>query len=109
MNRVGQAVALAAVLLSGARVAAQAPSCRWQRGQVLLYRIEYRTTASDEVGGTRTETRTSGKVTRRWQVSAVDAAGSATLQMSIVALAQEQTTPGGEVLKYDSAAPEKST
>jgi hypothetical protein len=109
MNRGKLAAALTAVLLSGAPLAAQAPAFRWQAGQVLLYRVEYRTLASDTVGGTTTETRTAGKVTRRWQVSAVDAGGSATMQMSIVALAQEQTIPGGEVLKYDSAAPDRST
>src|SRR5262245_44861989 len=110
MNRAGLAAALAAVVVSGAPLWAQGPPAfRWQAGQVLLYRVEYRTLASDTVGGTTTETKTAGKVTRRWQVSAVDAAGSATMQMSIVALAQEQTIPGGEVLKYDSAAPDKCT
>jgi hypothetical protein len=109
MNRAGLAAALAAVVMSGAHLAAQAPSFRWQTGQVLLYKVEYQTTASDTVDGTQTQTKTAGRVTRRWQVSAVDVAGAATMQMSLVALAQENTLPSGEVLKFDSAAPDKGT
>ncbi len=93
-------------------VSAQAPvgaRLRWQPGQVLLYKSEHSTFASDSVGDNKSETRSLVKVTRRWQVLAVDAAGVATLQMSLVALAQERTTPKGEVLRYDSADPDKSS
>jgi hypothetical protein len=39
----------------------------------------------------------------------VDAAGVATLQMSLVTLRMESTSPKGEVLLFDSAAPDQST
>ena len=48
-------------------------------------------------------------MTRRWLVTSVDTAGVATLQLTISALYQERTTPSGDVLKYDSANPDKST
>jgi hypothetical protein len=101
-----------AVLLIGSTASAQAPAAarlRWQPGQVLLYKVEHATFAADVAGDTKTETKTLLKVTKRWQVLAVDAAGVATLQLSLTALAQEQTTPKGEVLRYDSANPDKST
>jgi hypothetical protein len=105
--------AVLAVLVMGSVPAARAQVApgrlRWQVGQVLLYKVEHSTVASDTVGDTKSETKSLLKLTRRWQVLAVDPSGVATLQMSLVALLQERTTVGGEVLRYDSANPDKST
>jgi hypothetical protein len=99
-----------AVLVIGSTASAQVPArLRWQPGQVMLYKIEHSTVATDVVGDNKTETKSFLKVTRRWQVTGADAAGIATLQMSLTALMQERTTPKGEVLRYDSASPDKST
>src|SRR5262249_23618809 len=67
------------------------------------------TDATDIVGDSKSETKSVLKVTKRWQVLSVDAAGVATIQLSLVSMFQERTTPAGEVLRYDSANPDKST
>ena len=82
-------------------VAAQAPvaaKLRWQPNQVLVYQVEYATAASDKVGATTSETKSTVRLTKRWQVQAVDAAGVATLQLSMSAMMQERTTPSGDTL-----------
>jgi hypothetical protein len=97
---------LAVVVLASC---ASAQGLKWQPGQVLLYRVEHTTFASDARGDTKNETKSVLKLVRRWQATAVDAAGVATLQMSLTSMMQERTTPAGEVLRFDSAHPEQST
>jgi hypothetical protein len=99
-----------AVLVLAASASAQVPGrLRWTPGEVLLYEVEHATLARDATGDSQSETRSLLKVTKRWQVLAVDAAGVATLQLSLPALLQERTMPSGEVLRYDSANPARST
>jgi hypothetical protein len=101
-----------AVLMLGSWTAARAqtaPRLRWSAGQVLLYRVELNAATTDEVGETKSETKTALTVTKRWQVKSVDAAGVATLQLSLTAMHQKRTTSTGDVLEYDSANPDKST
>jgi hypothetical protein len=81
---------------------------RWLPKQVLLYKVEHSTLAADSMGEMKTEVHSHLRLTRRWEVLAVDPAGVATLQMSLTALMQERTTPSGEVIRYDSANPDKS-
>jgi hypothetical protein len=101
---------LLALVVVSSWASAQVPvRLRWAPGQVLLYRLEHATEASDNSAEAKNETKSLLRVTRRWQVQGVDAAGVATLQMSIVAMYQERTTPSGDVLKYDSANPATST
>lgn len=101
---------LLAVAVTGPLACAQtAPRFVWQAGQVLSYRVEHATTYSDRAGDARSETRSVVKTTKRWQVSAVDAHGTATMQLTLTALKQERSTSSGDVLTYDSANPEKST
>jgi hypothetical protein len=100
---------LVGLAVLGSLVQAQAPRLRWASGQVLLYRVENVTEATDAVADSKSEAKTVLKVTKRWQVTAVDAAGTATLTQSIVKLFHEQTTPSGGVLVYDSDNPAKST
>jgi hypothetical protein len=104
-------VALVGLLVLASLASAQAPATRlrWTTGQVLLYRIEHATSASDVSPDSKSETKSLLKVTKRWQVTTVDAAGVATLQMSLTSMYQERTAPSGDVLKYDSANPDKST
>jgi hypothetical protein len=107
----GATAAVLAVLTLGAAASAQTSAAgplRWQPGQVLLYKIEHTTAALEEANDVKTETRSLLHVTRRWQVGPVEPGGAATLQMSLTALMQERTTPGGEVLRYDSTDPGKS-
>jgi hypothetical protein len=81
----------------------------WQPGQVLTYRAEQASTVTQVIGPNKTESRTRLGLVKKWQVLAVDAAGVATLQMSLAALRMETTLESGESLVFDSAAPEKST
>src|SRR5262245_26676325 len=96
------------VLLAIATVApAQTPPRhRWQTGQVLVYKTEHATQVTDSVSGLKVETKSLVNTTKRWQVLAIDAAGVATLQMSVTALRFETVTPKGEVLLFDSATPD---
>ena len=81
----------------------------WQAGQVLTYRVEQTTLHSDVVGDSKVETKTKLNLIKRWQVVSVDAAGAATLQLSLATLRLETTTPGGDTLLFDSANPDKNT
>jgi hypothetical protein len=105
-----KAIAVVLVALVAGAASAQAPArLRWQTGQVLLYKVEQSTAATEVVGENKVETTTKLNLTKRWQVLAVDAAGVATLQHSLVALRLETVTPGGETVLFDSANPDKST
>jgi hypothetical protein len=80
----------------------------WQKDQVLLYRVEQTMTASETLNDGKTESKTKASLVKRWLVQSVDAAGIATLQLSLDKLRLETTTGGGEVLLFDSADPAKS-
>src|SRR4051794_1943236 len=59
--------------------AAAAPArLRFTTGQVLVYKAEHATFASDAAGENKTETKSLLKLTRRWQVAGVDETGTAT-------------------------------
>jgi hypothetical protein len=98
--------------LVGLGVSAQTPTpakMTWQAGQVYSYKIEHTTEATDSVGDSKSETKSVMRAVRDWKCTSVDAAGVATLEMSLSSMYQERTTPGGETLVFDSANPEKST
>jgi len=98
------------VLLAGSASAqTSAPRFQWRKDQVLTYRVEQSTSAAEVVGDAKVETRTKLNLAKRWLVKDVDAAGVATLHMSLVAMRLENTRPDGEVMVFDSANPEKST
>lgn len=88
---------------------ASAARFRWQVGQALTYQVEHNTSVSEVVGGSKVETASKLALVKRWSVIAVDAGGVATISMSLAALRHEQTRPNGEILLFDSAAPDKST
>jgi hypothetical protein len=109
MTRRAMTTVLALLVLGSLARAQETGRLRWQPGQVLLYRAEHATLATDAMGDTRSETRTRLSLTKRWQVLEVDAAGVATLQMSLLTLSYETTLPNGEVMAFDSANPDKSS
>jgi hypothetical protein len=103
-------VAVLAVSVSASLVSAQAPArLRWQAGQVLLYKVEQSTLATDTVGDNKDESRTRLSAVKRYQVLNVTPAGVATVQMSLVSLRFESARSGAAPLIFDSAKPEQST
>ena len=107
MIRMGMTATFA--LLAAALAQAAPGPLHWQSGQVLTYRVEQVTAASDSSGEGKVETRTRLNLLKRWQVVSVDAAGVATLQLSLASLRLETTTPGGDKLLFDSIEPDKGT
>jgi hypothetical protein len=101
--------ALCGVLAMSSAASAQVPRFHWQTGQVLVYRTEHNTVASYVMGDNKSETKTRVQSSKRWQVMGVDAAGVATLQMSLTALFFETIPPSGDPLVFDSANLDKST
>src|SRR4051812_43055923 len=100
----------AAVLSLVPAAPAQAPGrFAWKKDQILLYRVEQTTTAAEVVDGAKTETTSKHSNLKCWKVLDVDAAGVATFQLWLANLRVEMTKPNGEVLLFDSAAPDKST
>lgn len=82
---------------------------RWQKGQVLSYRVEHDTRVTEVLAGNRVEMSSRLKLVKRWHVDDVDEHGVATLRLQITSMRNEQTRPGGEALIFDSDHPDKST
>lgn len=87
---------------------AQAPQFRWRSGQVLTYRVAQSTEAIETVKDQTLKTTTKLDLVKRWQVMSVDAAGTATIQMSLASLRMENMPPSGEAMIFDSTNPAKS-
>jgi hypothetical protein len=99
-----------AVLIASAPVPAQTEAWhfRWQRGQVLIYRVEHVTSASEVTGSGTSESTTRLSLSKRWKVLELDSAGIATLALSLDALRLETATPNRDPLVFDSGNPDKS-
>jgi hypothetical protein len=108
MIRTGSLALLAGMMAAPVVAAQTATHFHWQPGRVFTYAVAQVTTVSEVVEGNKVETTTKLNNNKRWQVLAVDAAGVATLQLSLTALRMETTTPRGDVLLFDSAQPDKS-
>src|SRR5260370_7744487 len=110
MNRMGFLSMVASLVLS-APLPAQTGGWqfRWQQGQVLTYRVEHISSASEVADGGKSDTTSKLNLTKRWQVQAVDAAGVATLELSLASPRLETTTPGGGTLLFDTTKPVPST
>jgi hypothetical protein len=80
----------------------------WQQGQTLTYRVDQTTSASDIVDGQKTETSSKMTTVKCWKILAVDAAGVATLQLSVASLRFEVKTPKDTTLLFDSTRLEES-
>jgi hypothetical protein len=87
---------------------AQNPQFRWRSGQVLTYRVSQSTEAVETLKEQTLKTTNKLDLVKRWQVTAVDGAGTATLQMTLASLRMEINSPSGETLLFDSANPAKS-
>jgi hypothetical protein len=99
---------LAAAFVS--RTQAQTPwQFRWQKGQILAYRVKHDTTVTEVVAGGKQQYGSHLALTKRYHVLDVDAQGIATLEYRVTAMRNEQTRPDGEVLLFDSADLAKST
>src|SRR5258708_7320333 len=93
---------LCAVFVFATAFAQSPPRFRWQAGQTLDYRVEQVTTVSDTADGKTEMTSTKLNLTKRWQVLGVDAAGIATLQLSLLTLRMEMGKAGQEPVVVDS-------
>jgi hypothetical protein len=102
--------AVVVVLAVGSAAPAQTAGWRfrWEKGQVLTYRVEHASAATEVAGGKTNGFSSKLTLVKRWQVKEVDAEGVATLEMSMTALRHEITPPDGKVLLFDSADPDKS-
>jgi hypothetical protein len=93
-------ILLALLLSTGPAFAQAPPRFQWKPGQVLTYSVQQTTTVTETTieDGTNkpvtASTATKLALTRRWEVKAVDASGTATLEMAITALRQEIARPG---------------
>ncbi|MGL4422272.1 MAG: hypothetical protein ACRCZF_16500 [Gemmataceae bacterium] len=94
---------------------AQAPApttYRFVKDEEHKFQVRHETTVAETVQENLKEqprtstTTTKVTLTRIWKVLEVDAAGTANLQLRIVALKQEHTKPDGEALVLDSATAE---
>src|SRR5207244_12783112 len=88
------------VLALGSAAPAQTGGWRfhWTKGQVLTYRVEHASTATEVAGGQTNGFSSKLVLTKRWQVKDVDADGVATLEMSMTAMRHEITPPDGKAL-----------
>ncbi|HYV36475.1 MAG TPA: hypothetical protein VE988_12260 [Gemmataceae bacterium] len=109
MRKLGVAV-LVTLTLTGA-ASAQTADWRfhWQQGQMFHYRVQHSTDVAEVINGSKVQTKSKIDLMKRWEVVAVDAQGIATLNMSITQMRNEQTRPSGDVMLFDSQAPDKST
>jgi hypothetical protein len=109
---------LALVLLAGVTVAVAQPPApptlrfRWQPGQTLTYKVLHQTAVQETTLDEKdqkpvtTDARTHLSLVRKWAVKDVDAAGTATLEMSIAEMKSEIRQPDGTTVARDSANPE---
>jgi hypothetical protein len=100
--------AILGFILAVSAAQAQDFQFKWRAGQVLSYRVEHVTSATDTIKDSKAESATKMTTVKRWQVLAVDQAGVATLQLSLGSLRMEVTPPSGQPLLFDSGDPEKS-
>jgi hypothetical protein len=107
--RTGLVVLIGLTVVLPASAQTEAWRFRWSRGQVLDYRIEHVTSVAETVGGSEVKTTSKLNLTKRWRVVEVDGQGTGTLELSLVAMRNEQTRPNGETFLFDSANPDKGT
>jgi hypothetical protein len=103
-------VTLVAVLAARPVFAAAVPArLTWKVGQILTYKVEHSTRDREVTTDGTVERKTSMSLIKSWQVIDVDAEGVATVRLWLRRLSWEMTRVGGDVLKYDSAEPDKSS
>lgn len=92
---------------------AQAPTLRfqWPKDQALDYRVNQTTKVSETVldakgKATASDVKTTLTLMKRWSIREVDAAGTATMDLSITQMKQVVERPNGSTSTIDSANPE---
>lgn len=109
---VSAALVLASAAVAQPPAAPAAPRFKWEAGKTFSYRVVQQTvvqeTTTDEKTSKPTtgEARTSLTLVRKWTVKGVDAAGVATLEMSITEMKNEFRQPDGTVSGVDSSKPD---
>lgn len=107
-----KAMATLLVVLAAAAPATADPvpaRLRWTVGQLLTYRVDHTTQDVETADDATLERKSSLNVVKTWQVVEVDKEGVATMRLWLRTLKWELTKPGGDVLRYDSANPDKAT
>jgi hypothetical protein len=104
------AATIVAVIWASA-ASAQEPNWRfqWQKGQVLTYKAEHKTSVEEVIEKSKVVTGSKLTVVKRWEVVEVDAKGTAVLRLSLTAMRNEQIRPNGETMLFDSTELEKSS
>jgi hypothetical protein len=102
-------LAVAVIFAAAFPAFAQDWQFRFAKGQTLTYKIKHVTTIVEIVDTTKNIAESQVDIVNRWQVLDVDAKGIATLQLTLVAMRNEQKRPNGETLLFDSQNPGKST
>jgi len=106
----GRLLTVVLFILSPMVASAQTPwQYRWTKGAKLDYKVQHVTQVAEVVDGKKVETKSKLNVVKRWSVTDVDAKGVGTIELSLVAMRNEQTRPGGEVILFDSQDLEKSS
>lgn len=97
------------LLFFSLRSDAQSWQFRWQKGQVLAYKVQHSTNVTETIGKSAVTSASNLALVKRWQVAEVDAMGVATLKLSLSSMKNEQIRPNGEKLLFDSENPDKSS
>jgi hypothetical protein len=82
---------------------------RWEKSQVLSYRVKHDTAVAEVIDGQKHAFKSQLELLKRYRVVDVDGDGIATVEYSLAAMRNEQVRPNGEVYRFDSADPAKST
>jgi len=100
-------LSLAVCVLTFSTATAQAPAMkfRWQPGLTLSYKVAQATKAVEVTGNGSAETKTKLNLVKQWKVQEVDAAGIATLHLTVISMRMEISPPTGDALVFDSADP----
>jgi len=113
MIRIGILITLACLIATTTASAEPAVAkFRWDKGQVLTYKVEHTTTVNELIVDAetkmdqRSQTITKLYLVKRWQVAEVDAMGTATMVMSLSAMKWETQLPDGTSNLFDSAKPD---
>jgi hypothetical protein len=96
------------LLVTTVRAQSASGHFHWVKGKNIYYRVEQTTKVTEVVSGKKTETGSRLNLVKRWEVQDVDK-DTATVRLTITAMRHEQQRPNGEVLRFDSTNPDKST
>jgi hypothetical protein len=80
----------------------------WKRGQVLQYKVEQTTRATEVTSAGTSELSSRVEQTKSWRILDVTDAGIATVELSLLRLKMQQKLPSGSVLDFDSSNPDGS-